>query len=103
LQLVQKHEVSIGANYAALLMNLICLDGMAKQLMPSYNVLDGAMGPLRLHRLISGASRILHLPSGLSDRLVQVVFPFVMRWKKRMDANFLKNLLRKKTAIKHTK
>eukprot|EP00597_Dinobryon_sp_UTEXLB2267_P000404 CAMPEP_0170074696 /NCGR_PEP_ID=MMETSP0019_2-20121128/11956_1 /TAXON_ID=98059 /ORGANISM="Dinobryon sp., Strain UTEXLB2267" /LENGTH=488 /DNA_ID=CAMNT_0010285169 /DNA_START=282 /DNA_END=1748 /DNA_ORIENTATION=- len=98
LQLVQQHEVSIGANYATLLMNLICLDGMAQQLLPTYNVLDGAKVPLRLHRLISGVTRFLHLPRGFSQQWVQAVFPLVMRWKQRMDKKFLQKLMRTITA-----
>ena len=48
-QLVQTHQLSISANYVTLLMNIICLDGLAQQLLPTYNVLDGAEWPLRLH------------------------------------------------------
>jgi hypothetical protein len=94
-QLVQLHRVSIGANYAALLMNLICLDGMAQQLLPVYNVLDGAKLPLRLHRVIRRLLRILHFPSSAGQKLLSVTFPSILRMKKLLDGRFLRRLLKR--------
>lgn len=42
LSLVRKHRVSLDANYMTLVMNVLCLEGMAAALLPNYNVLDAA-------------------------------------------------------------
>jgi len=34
----REHRISIGANYATLVINALCLDGMARALVPTYNV-----------------------------------------------------------------
>jgi aarF domain-containing kinase len=51
LNLVRVHKITIDANYATLIMNALCLDGMAMSLLPSYNILDGAKPLLRFNRL----------------------------------------------------
>ena len=50
LELVRKHRVRIGAQYATLVINALCLDGMAGDLLPGYSVLDGARPLLSAHR-----------------------------------------------------
>jgi aarF domain-containing kinase len=50
LHLVREHRITIEANYATLVMNVLCLDGLAKALLPSYNLLDGAKPLLRYNR-----------------------------------------------------
>jgi aarF domain-containing kinase len=51
LNLVRIHQITIDANYATLVMNCLCLDGMARSLLPSYNILDGAKPLLRFNRI----------------------------------------------------
>ena len=51
LNLVRIHKITIDANYATLVMNCLCLDGMAHSLLPSYNILDGAKPLLRFNRI----------------------------------------------------
>ena len=36
LELCRKHRVRVGANYATLVINALCLDGMAADLLPGY-------------------------------------------------------------------
>lgn len=50
LQLVRVHRITIEANYATLVMNALCLDSLAGNLIPSYNILDGAKHLLVFHR-----------------------------------------------------
>jgi len=50
LELLRKHGVRIGAQYATLVINALCLDGMAGDLLPGYSVLDGARPLLSAHR-----------------------------------------------------
>lgn len=47
LNTIRKHHVAIDANYATLFLNVLCLDGLASTLLPTYNVLDGAKNFLR--------------------------------------------------------
>jgi len=52
LDLVRVHRVRVGANYATLVINALCLDGLAHDLLPGYSVLDGARPLLTAHRAI---------------------------------------------------
>lgn len=42
LDLVRRYKVTIGANYMTLVVNALCLEGMARELEPEYNVIDAA-------------------------------------------------------------
>lgn len=88
LSLVQHYHITIDANYATLVMNVLCLDSMAKALLPSYNVLDAAKPFLRLHRL----SRLL--PRGMRRLLHTFLYPLAGWMKKRKDREVLQRLRR---------
>jgi aarF domain-containing kinase len=45
LGLIRDHHVRIDANYATLVINILCVESIGRRLCPSYNVLD-ASGPL---------------------------------------------------------
>mmetsp|Transcript_30095 Transcript_30095/g.45873 ORF Transcript_30095/g.45873 Transcript_30095/m.45873 type:complete len:699 (-) Transcript_30095:185-2281(-) len=42
LGLVRKHKVLIDANYATLVVNVLCVEGMSQRVCPNYNLLDAA-------------------------------------------------------------
>lgn len=88
LQLVRQYKVTIEANYATLVMNALCLDGLAKNLLPTYNILDGAKLLLRLNR------RGKRLPLGLSGITIRTLFPALQRVKQILDRKFLSDLKR---------
>lgn len=50
LKLIREHRISIDVNYATLIMNVLCLDGLAQSLIPGYNILDAAKPLLQFHR-----------------------------------------------------
>jgi aarF domain-containing kinase len=50
LHLIRVHHITIEANYATLVMNVLCLDSMARALLPTYNILDGGKPLLRYNR-----------------------------------------------------
>ena len=50
LCLLRDNKVSIDSNYATLVLNALCLDGLGKQILPSYNILDGAKPLLEFYR-----------------------------------------------------
>lgn len=62
LAAVRKSRVRISPNYMTLLINALCLDGMARSMQPSYNVLDAAKPLLRLHERLPGPLFRLCLP-----------------------------------------
>ena len=72
LNLVRRHRVALDANYMTLVMNVLCLEGMAGALLPDYNVLDAARPLLATHRR-------------LPRPLFRAVLPIVCRLKRIRD------------------
>jgi aarF domain-containing kinase len=50
LGLIRDHHVRIDANYATLVINLLCLESLARRVCPSYNVLDASQPLLQTYR-----------------------------------------------------
>jgi aarF domain-containing kinase len=88
LTLVRVHHITIDANYATLFLNVLCLDGLAKSILPSYNVLDGAMNLLKLHQL----TRMIPIP-GAHDVIVRTGLPWARWLKRKFDNSFLRDIL----------
>mmetsp|Transcript_24030 Transcript_24030/g.66830 ORF Transcript_24030/g.66830 Transcript_24030/m.66830 type:complete len:537 (-) Transcript_24030:91-1701(-) len=84
LELVRRHGVVISANYATLVVNALCLDGLAADLAPEYNLLDGSELLLRL-------SGLLKIPMG--PALMQVMYPAVSALKVSADRRFRRRAL----------
>lgn len=76
LNLVRKHEVSISANYATLVVNALCLDGLAAHIAPEYNLIDGCAPLLRLSVLLN---------TRVGSMLLRAMYPVVSRFKQRAD------------------
>merc|ERR1712194_100638 len=49
MQLMYRHEVPIDGNYATLVANMLCLEGMSRALEPQFSIIDVAFPLLRLH------------------------------------------------------
>jgi aarF domain-containing kinase len=80
LSLVRTHQVTLEANYMTLVMNVLCLEGMARQLLPEYNVLDAARPLLAAHRWLprwafKALMPLIRRLKGLRDR----------RWLRKLD------------------
>ena len=59
LKLIRIHRISIGANYATLVVNALCIEALAKKVCPEYNVLDGSKHILRAYyRLCNEGERL---------------------------------------------
>lgn len=74
LSLCRQHRVSLDANYMTLVMNVLCLEGMACALLPEYNVLDAARPLLTAQRRLPRLFFRFSLPlvrrlKGLRDHL----------------------------------
>ena len=52
LGIVKKYHVQLGANYATLVVNALCLDGLAKRVCPTYNLIDASKPLLKAYRSI---------------------------------------------------
>ena len=79
LSLCRKHHVTVPANYDTLVMNALCLDGMARSLLPGYNVLDSAEALLRLNKVV-----------GRAPLLRNLLLPLANWLKRRHDAHFIR-------------
>ena len=86
LALCRVHKVSVNSNYATLIMNAMCLDGMAHSLLPAYNLMDGAKMFFRFYR--SCVKRGC-LP------LAKYFVPLARRIKSKADRRFLQGELDK--------
>eukprot|EP00519_Triparma_laevis_P001100 CAMPEP_0182514650 /NCGR_PEP_ID=MMETSP1321-20130603/36217_1 /TAXON_ID=91990 /ORGANISM="Bolidomonas sp., Strain RCC1657" /LENGTH=637 /DNA_ID=CAMNT_0024721895 /DNA_START=84 /DNA_END=1994 /DNA_ORIENTATION=+ len=88
LSLVQKHKIRISANYATLVVNVLCIESMAKKLVPTYNVLDAAMPLLAAYRRIC----VYHPKSKLRKAVFKAWMPFAKLIKGRNDRRFFRKL-----------
>jgi aarF domain-containing kinase len=79
LALVRTHSVRIDVNYATLMMNVLCLDGLARDLLPEYNVLDGAKPLLQAYKVCSAGPAKLLLRAVLPLAQVCVLCVFMKR------------------------
>jgi len=92
LSLVRDHAVRVDVNYATLVMNALCLDGLAKALLPDYNIMDAAAPLLRAH----GRFHTAGLGKSAVGRgfLRRVAIPLAMRRKRLRDRKVSRRLSR---------
>ena len=76
---MQRSRVRIGANYMTLVVNAMCLDGMAQALAPGYNVLDAAAP------LLKAWSFAETTPPKVRKGIEAVLFPLAARVKRARD------------------
>lgn len=57
LGLIRKHHVRIDANFATLVINVLCIESLARRVCPNYNVLDAARPLLQGYRRLAQKSR----------------------------------------------
>ena len=87
LALVRDHQITIEANYATLVMNALCLDGLASQLVPGYRVLDAAKPLLQYHRV---THRLMGRKWGAL--VFRKTLPLVRLLKNKQDQSFARAL-----------
>ncbi len=56
LQLIRLHRVRIAANYATLVINVLCIESLANRVAPDYNLLDAAKPLLESYDNICGSN-----------------------------------------------
>ena len=91
LGIVRDHKVAIDSNYATLVLNALCLDGLGYQILPSYNVLDGAKPYFEFYRLTKKTVGVW---------LFRALIPFSRWHKRRADASFFQSASKKEAAAK---
>ena len=84
LDLVRRFQVTIGANYMTLVVNALCLEGMARELEPGYNVMDAAKPLLATHGRLPQPVFLAMLP--LMQTVKAAHDRTVMRRLERQDA-----------------
>jgi predicted unusual protein kinase regulating ubiquinone biosynthesis (AarF/ABC1/UbiB family) len=57
LGLIRKHHVRIDANFATLVINVLCIESLARRVCPDYNVLDAARPLLQGYRRLAQKSK----------------------------------------------
>ena len=88
LNLVRKHQIRISANYATLVVNVLCIESMAKKLVPDYNVLDAGKPLLSSYRRL-----LCYKPKSRTRRLIfKLWMPVAHMIKARNDKRFFKML-----------
>jgi aarF domain-containing kinase len=87
---LRQHQISIGANYATLVINALCLEGMARALVPTYNVMDGAQALLTAHGILT--RRVPHKP--LRRWIIRRALPIARMFKRMRDRAVLRGLRR---------
>lgn len=85
LRLLRDHKITIDANYATLVLNALCLDGLGGQILPMYNILDAAKPLLEFYR---NCKRTVGL------KLFHALVPLAQHMKHGSDHRFLQNLKR---------
>lgn len=71
LGLIRKHHVRIDANYATLVVNVLCVESLARDVCPGYNVLDAAKPLLRAYRNLCYDKTGEPIPGARQSRLVK--------------------------------
>lgn len=66
LGLVREHHIRIDANYATLVINVLCVESLGRRICPSYNVLDASKPLLQTYR------RVVYKDNGYSPRATQL-------------------------------
>jgi len=96
LEVIKNHRVRIDANYATLVVNALCIEGLAKRVCPSYNVLDAAKPLLSSYRSLPfyGNTR-----SGrkLKSLAMKIVTPILYSKKNKFDNKFFKEIEKKRS------
>ncbi len=62
LGLIREHGIRIDANYATLVINVLCIEALGRRICPSYNVLDAARPLLQTYR------RVVYQDDGYTPR-----------------------------------
>lgn len=83
LGLIRDHRIRIDANYATLVVNVLCIESLSRRICPSYNVLDAARPLLQTYRCVA------YQADGYTPRRnaksIKKLIPIILYGKKRIS------------------
>lgn len=88
LGIVKKHKIQMGANYATLVVNALCMDSLAKRVCPSYNLLDASKPMLRAYQKTGFLSK----RTELRRFVMRAATPILYMRKKSKDNEFFREI-----------
>lgn len=94
LGLIREHRIRIDANYATLVINVLCIEALGRRICPSYNVLDASRPLLQTYRRFVYQDDG-HTPKSKSSyaKRVKHIMPIMLyHTKKRSDNVFFKKV-----------
>ncbi len=92
LTLIRKHQVRIDANFATLTINILCLESLASQVCPSYNLLDSARPLLQGYRRICYTKDGEPIPQDKRSKFANIWLSFKYLNKQKADRKFFRRL-----------
>lgn len=79
---IRNHRVTIDANYATLVVNVLCVEALASRVCPSYNLLDAAKPFLSRYKRLcfDGKGELNENPSAVSNNTSLILCTMIL-WK----------------------
>jgi len=88
LGLIRKHQIRIDANYATLVVNILCTESLARRMFPNYNLLDAARPLLESYRGMCYTRSGLPKPSARRSSFVKFWLSVMYMKKRVLDGAF---------------
>jgi predicted unusual protein kinase regulating ubiquinone biosynthesis (AarF/ABC1/UbiB family) len=93
LGLIRDHQVRIDSNYATLVVNVLCIESLARRVCPSYNLLDAAKPMLQTYRkLCFDEDGVTPKKNQKLLKRAKSMMPLMYSKKDRADAAFFKKI-----------
>ena len=94
LGLIREHGIRIDANYATLVINVLCIESLGRRICPSYNVLDAARPLLQTYRrfVYQNDGYTPRSKNAYSKRVKRLMPVMLYGNKKRADNAFFKQV-----------
>lgn len=100
LGLIRDHHVRIDSNYATLVVNVLCIESLARRVCPSYNLLDAAKPMLQVYRkLCFEEDGITPKRNQKLIKRAKSMMPLMYSKKDRADAAFFKKIAAERGAL----
>jgi predicted unusual protein kinase regulating ubiquinone biosynthesis (AarF/ABC1/UbiB family) len=93
LGLIRDHQVRIDSNYATLVVNVLCIESLARRVCPSYNLLDAAKPMLETYRkLCFDEDGVTPKKNQKLIKRAKSLMPLMYSKKDRADVAFFKKI-----------
>lgn len=85
LGLVRKHQLRVDANFATLVVNVLCLESLGRSCLPEYNVLDAARPLLETYRKLCYKPDGTPKPEVRRSKRAKLILSLMYGWKTLLD------------------